>query len=99
MTNKPDLIRRSALLAQFPVGGGVTAARARRAIERAENVDAVEVVRCKDCGLSYAEKYSDRGEWGIDRFCHANQYRGYRVSDDHFCSFGIRKEEHNGEDD
>lgn len=47
MNEKRKLIYADDLLAQFPVGGGVTAARARRAIEKAETVDAEPVRRGK----------------------------------------------------
>ena len=61
-------------------------------IDKAPTIDAVEVVRCKDCAsrgtvecpLGYAV------EWGI-----GNDF----PADEDFCSYAIRKEEHNGKDD
>lgn len=85
--NGKRLIYAEDLLAQFPVGGGVTAARARRAIERAETVDAVEVVRCGECKnnggeISQGDIWCDKMERGMIGNC--------------YCSYGIRKEAHSG---
>lgn len=43
-------------------------------------VDAVEIVRCKDCKRAYRDKYS-----GV-YFCRERQVRS-----EHFCSYGERK--------
>ena len=46
----------------------------------APTVDAVEVIRCKDCKWVYRDKYS-----GV-YFCHERQVRS-----EHFCSYGERR--------
>lgn len=53
-------------------------------IDNAPTVDAVEVVRCKDC------KYYDRGECYHPR--HERHLQSIRQEDDDFCSYGERKE-------
>ena len=50
-------------------------------IADAPTVDAVKVVRCKDCKWVYRDKYSGC------YFCHERQVRS-----EHFCSYGERKE-------
>lgn len=61
--------------------------RVRSMIHSAKTIDAVEVVRCKDC------KYGDPNErYG----CTAYHYRKYETHDmkpDDFCSYGIRRKE------
>lgn len=55
----------------------------------APTIDAVEVVRCKDCMFSKVYQNDSSGVMG--RFCEAfTQVR--MVSDDDFCSYGERKE-------
>lgn len=79
------------------------------AIQEAPAVNAVEIVRCKDC-----KWYEPCTEWGIDDTtgrrdhskiikkpygeCMGQDFNftedGYlRVGDDHFCSYGERREE------
>lgn len=63
-------------------------------IEKAPAVDAVEVVRCKDCKHCAVDKYVER------TFCVLNGevkqngrvWFGVGVSEDHYCSHGVRKE-------
>ena len=60
--------------------GGIR--KALRCVEQAPTVDAVEVVRCKDCKyLMFSDCYGEcgKGHMGI-------------VSPDDFCSYGERKE-------
>lgn len=61
----------------------------RRAIERAPSVDAVEVVRCKDC--AHKSTWYEELEYG-----HAIYICGLSgmiiVEDNDFCSYGERKE-------
>lgn len=93
-----DLIRRSDLLAKkcmvrghldtgSPCPSKVTAIPVD-VIERAKAVDAVEVVRCRDC-----ERWDSRGNesesWG---FC---CLYGTGTGPEDFCSCGERKEERN----
>ncbi len=57
----------------------------------APTIDAVEVVRCKDCMFSKVYQNDSSGVMG--RFCEAfTQVR--MVSDDDFCSYGERKADH-----
>lgn len=57
----------------------------RRTIEAQPTIDAVEVVRCKDC-RAYLPPTKSR-DWGICRR-HSTPMR-----DDNFCNYGERKEE------
>ena len=62
--------------------------------ENAPTVDAVEVVRCKDCNRCetfYPEKQADKEAIQV-WFC--KLYRNYRRPND-FCSYGERKEDVN----
>jgi len=59
-------------------------------ILNAPTVDAVEVVRCKDCMFSKVYQNDSSGVMG--RFCEAfTQVR--MVTDDDYCSYGERKED------
>lgn len=80
--NGKRLIYAEDLLAQFPVGGGVTAARARRAIERAATVDAMRVIRCGECGCWNSETGDCNSVVGLPS----------PVEADDFCSYGERGE-------
>ena len=58
------------------------------AINDAPTIDAVEVVRCRDC------KYLDKGEneseaWSL---CVYKSWQPVSVGDEHFCSWGKRKD-------
>lgn len=86
-----DLISRSALLADLREKGFLPGI-VRRAIERAPAVDAVEVVRCRECkhwkptGSKGGNSFSDMeyiGGCEFTKYCR-------RESD--FCSYGERKE-------
>ena len=55
-------------------------------------VDAVEVVRCKDCKWYKEGKYL-----APNKFCYrlkerSGEHIGYNYSDDDFCSYGERRE-------
>ena len=61
-------------------------------IEDAPTIDAVSVVRCKDCMFSKVYQNDSSGVMG--RFCEAfTQVR--MVTDDDYCSYGERKEKDN----
>jgi hypothetical protein len=89
MANEKRLIDANALIAEYdrvhigPPGG------ARKLMEDAPTVDAVEVCRCKDC------KYYDNSE-GI-QWCHLNSkfFPGgadwHSFPEDGFCSYGERR--------
>lgn len=53
-----------------------------------EAVDAVPVVRCKDC------KYYDSGDNGVDRWEYCKTHR-INVSEDWFCKSGMREDKEN----
>ena len=58
----------------------------------APTVDAVEVVRCKDCKWYKEGKYL-----APNKFCYrlkdrSGEHIGYNFSDDDFCSYGERKD-------
>lgn len=82
-----DLISRSALITAYdsahkgPLGG------ARKLIEDAPAVDAVEVVRCKDCKFYHTEVYGTLH----DDWCAV--YEHHVFGGDWFCADGVRKEE------
>ena len=86
MVNKKRLIDANALIAEYdrvhigPPGG------ARKLMEDAPTVDAVEVVRCKDCEYFDPEKALRQG--GI--WC---GYWGTDPDPDDFCSHGERRAE------
>ena len=54
----------------------------KRELDEAPTIDAVRVVRCKDC------KYRD-----ADDFCTGRGYPNMLVPDDGFCEKGARREE------
>lgn len=55
-------------------------------IASAPTVDAVEVVRCKDC-----DWYREDGSICVNAHC-SKSYYGCRVRQDQFCSYGERKD-------
>ena len=84
---KLDLIDRKALIAEYdrvhigPPGG------ARKLMEDAPSVEAVEVVRCKDCKGWCTEEIAKR--YGVDRYCTMTMFP---TDADDFCSYGERRE-------
>ena len=59
-------------------------------VRNAPTVDAVEVVRCKDCKHCYKATFSSTGYrckvWGVyDKDC--------EVTPEHYCSYGERKDD------
>lgn len=80
-----DLISRSALLEEFAGNGLLLESIVRHCIEKVPAVDAVEVVRCRDC-----VEYIPWGDDG-DRICgRIGSYFGNTKPND-FCSRGMRK--------
>ena len=87
-----DLISRKALLAEYDRVHIGAPGGARKLIEEAQSVDAVEVVRCKDCKWYKEGKYL-----APNKFCYrlkdrSGEHIGYNFSDDDFCSYGERKD-------
>ena len=56
-------------------------------VKHEKPVDAVEVVRCKDCAW-----YSGEERICTNSHC-TKSYYGCRVREEHFCSFGERREQ------
>ena len=77
-----DLISRQALIAEI-MRRGIYPPGVRHAIENAPAIDAVEVVRCKDCVSYEPEPGTDLGWCPVCSFVRW---------DDDFCSYGERKE-------
>lgn len=86
-----DLISRSALIAEYDRAHKGPSGRARQLMEKAPAVDAVPVVRCKDC------KWYMNGSYLSDmKFCcrmrnHNGERARYNWPKDGFCSYGERK--------
>ena len=87
-----DLISRSALIEQFhdiiPVKTYCTVESAVRRIKEAPAVDAVPVVRCRDC------KHYERGVCVCPYLCVSGAECLY-PQPEHYCSYGERR---NGDD-
>ena len=86
-----DLIDRAALLEDVAAAeansgmGHLVASTLRRYVMRRPAVDAVEVVRCKDCkSMKYVEAYDS---W----ICGAQEDSYIEVSGDFFCAYGERR--------
>lgn len=80
-----DLISRSALLAAL-VEGGILPAMVRRTIENAPAVDAVPVVRCRDC------KHWLKDFAGCSDIVGRCEWANYAVGANGYCLYGERKE-------
>ncbi len=107
MAAENDLISRTALLAKMqyrlPVEDDISetvsncARIARKLVERATAVDAVEVVQCKDCKHWHKETgWCNHHSHFIKpdgEFCHPWESPDWKMFDeDDFCSYGERKE-------
>lgn len=97
-----DLISRSALLEEF---NGIYDRHfknsayqfihdffkaARRRINKAPTVDAVEVVRCKDCKFAYINSFSAAAGVAVCKKLSTEAGTAIRNHDD-FCSYGERR--------
>ena len=91
-----DLISRTALLAEYDRVHIGEPGKARKLIANAPTVDAVEVVRCKDCKHSIWDE--DEGLWKCVYDAEFDEqygeYFGFAEYNDglHFCSYGERRE-------
>lgn len=84
-----DLIDRNAMLKTLE-NSGVLGEFAKYLIKKQPTVDAVEVVRCKDCRW-----YKESKLLAPNKFCFRLKDRngnhvGYNFAPDEFCSFGER---------
>lgn len=84
-----DLISRSALKKEFNLyfGGVSHAVIAARIIDDAPAVDAVEVVRCRDCKYIYFNKAYN------SCLCRNTNGLTSHLKADDFCSYGERRED------
>lgn len=83
MANEKRLIDANALIAEYDRVHIGEPGKARKLMEDAPTIDAVEVVRCKDCKWLYDE---------MDDYC-CRSHRGLvRICENSFCSYGERKE-------
>ena len=84
MANEKRLIDANALIAEYDRVHVGEPGKARKLIEDAPTVEAVEIVRCRDCKHCDPENY------------HCDHYMGtvapLRRKPDDFCSYGERKE-------
>lgn len=79
-----DAIDRNALLAAYDAMHKGEPGRARKIIEDAPTVDAVPVVRCKDC------KWRNE-KWKIDDNYWCSMLKRY-IWENFFCGFGDRRD-------
>lgn len=83
----PDLIHRGGLK-QTLLGLGFYPAIVKSALEKAPTVDAVPVVRCREC----KRWNSDPDSYGKDDGPKGKCMKSFEVTlDDDFCSYGERK--------
>ena len=83
MANEKRLIDADALIAEYDRVHIGEPGKARKLMEDAPTIDAVEVVRCKDCKWLYDE---------MDDYC-CRSHRGLvRICENSFCSYGERKD-------
>jgi hypothetical protein len=82
MANEKRLIDANALIAEYDRVHIGEPGKARKLMEDAPTVDAVEVVRCKDCKHYYYSAYAmrcvcdfDNKEWDKDDFCSYGERR------------------------
>ena len=83
----PRLIDAEELELQFDVSDEDIIAK--EIIRNAPTVDAVPVVRCRDCAYAQRAKINEKGY----RICPASHME---ITDDDFCSYGRIREDENG---
>ena len=81
-----DLISRNALLAEYDRVHIGEPGNARKLIEQAPTIDAVEVVRCKDC------KHWLKDVAGCTDFVGRCEWANYMVGAVGYCVYGERKD-------
>lgn len=86
MANEKRLIDADALIAEYDRVHIGEPGKARKLIADAPTVDAVEVVRCRDC-IGRSTWYND-AEYGC-AICGMSGM--YPKSEDGYCSYGLRK--------
>ena len=87
MANEKRLIDANALIAEYDRVHVGEPGKARKLIEDAPTIDAVEVVRCRDCKWYQIRRWNDTKPEYDCRKTHAL----LDVSPEDFCSYGERK--------
>ena len=65
-------------------------------LRKLPSVDAVEVVRCKDCKFSELEFFADNGTTRTERYKCLHHRMGINILEhDDFCSYGEKRGENN----
>ena len=59
-------------------------------IDKAPTIDAVKVVRCRDCKYHHWEQEPCHGK--IEHYCELPHMRGIEVFEEFFCYYGKQKE-------
>ena len=67
-------------IGKIPQLRGITYGRMKKAVEETPTIDAVEVVRCRDCAYMHVPR------------CCPYQISGFKVDDDWYCPMGVRRE-------
>lgn len=67
-------------IGKIPQLRGITYGRMKKAVEETPTIDAVEVVRCRECAYMHVPR------------CCPCQISGFKVDDDWYCPMGVRRE-------
>ena len=67
-------------IGKIPQLRGITYGRMKKAVEEAPTIDAVEVVRCRECAYMHVPR------------CCPFQISGFKVDADWYCPMGVRRE-------
>lgn len=90
LINADDLVNKIVFYTKIPIP---YKERVEDAIQDMPTVDAVEVVRCKDC-IHCADDYVDTGFGAMPTFtCDIFEGYGVGIKPDHYCSYGERGEQ------
>lgn len=90
MANEKRLIDANALIAEYDRVYIGEPGKARKLMEDAPTIDAVEVVRCQQCKHHYWEQEPCHGK--TVHYCKLPHMIGVEVFKEFFCSCGERKE-------
>ena len=88
-SNEKRLIDANALIKEANADGAYGYVNAKQ-IENAPTLDAVEVVRCRECKHHYWEQEPYHGK--SVHYCKLPHMRGVEVFKEFFCYYGDRKE-------
>ena len=90
MANEKRLIDANALIAEYDRVHIGEPGKARKLIEDAPSVEAVEIVRCRDCKYYY--DYGVNRDYCCNRSKYGKQVFDVKFKADDFCSYGERKD-------